>query len=289
MSHLPALAGTPGLGLTAVSTSRQDSARQLATEWGVSHHFTSAADLAYCSDVDLITISVKAPAHRRLIEQLIGAGKPVLCEWPLGVSATETRYLANLLAEHNIRAFVGLQGTAHPVLQETGRLVREGQIGTLLAMTLTGTRASKDPVAESVAYTLHVENGAGMAQILGGHSLAARIVARRRRHRPTHHDQSDRERRSCRRHHCTQCRTAPSTAANGRLDCHHLHEPDDPGDQLRTGRSAAGRPQPCAALPGHTQRPARRHHYSTHTVTGAISVHDVIDSWLPSGPARCRP
>jgi predicted dehydrogenase len=177
VSHLPALTRTPGLRLTAVSTTRPESARQVAAEWGVAHHFSSAADLARCADVDLITISVKAPEHRRLIEQVVGAGKPVLCEWPLGTSASETRYLADLLAARGIPAFVGLQATAHPVLREVGRLVREGYIGNLLAATLTSSRARPNLMPARNAYTLHTENGAGMVQILGGHSIAALATA----------------------------------------------------------------------------------------------------------------
>lgn len=177
VSHLPALTATPGLRLTAVSTSREDSARQLAVKWGVAHHFTSAVDLAHCPDVDLITISVKAPAHRGLIEQVLDAGKPVLCEWPLGTSAAESAYLAGLFADRDVLGSVGLQATAHPVLQQLGRIVRDGGIGTLLAATVTSTRAGKDPLPASSAYTLQTENGAGMAQILGGHSIAALATA----------------------------------------------------------------------------------------------------------------
>lgn len=177
ISHLPALARASGLRLTAVSTSRQESASHAAMKWGAAHHFTSAADLAHCPDVDLVTISVKAPAHRMLIEQVLDAGKPILCEWPLGTSAAESRYLARALTDRGIRAFIGLQATANPVLQQIGRLVRDGRIGPLLTVALTATRASKEPFPEGSVYTLHAENGAGMAEILGGHSLAALATA----------------------------------------------------------------------------------------------------------------
>ncbi|GMA25681.1 hypothetical protein GCM10025864_34400 [Luteimicrobium album] len=116
MSHLPALVATPGLRLTAVSTTREESARRAAERWAAPHHFTTAADLAHCPDVDLITVSVKAPLHRSLIEEVLDAGKPILYEWPLGTSAAESAHLAETLEARGIRAFVALQATAHPVL-----------------------------------------------------------------------------------------------------------------------------------------------------------------------------
>lgn len=173
IAHLPALAATPGLRLTAVSTTRPDSARRSAEAWGADHAFTSAADLAHCPDVDLVTISVKAPAHRALVEAVLDAGKPILCEWPLGTSAAESAYLAGLLAERGLPGFVGLQASVHPVLRQVGRHVRGGALGTLLAVAVSSTRASKDPVPLGSAYTLQAANGAGMVQILGGHALAA--------------------------------------------------------------------------------------------------------------------
>jgi predicted dehydrogenase len=177
VSHLPALVATPGLRLTAVSTTRQESARRAAARWAVPHHFTTAIDLARCPDVDLVTISVKAPLHRSLIEEVLDAGKPILCEWPLGTSAAESAYLAETLEDRGIRAFVALQATAHPVLRQLGTSVRDGQLGTLLAVAVTSTRASKDPLPTGSAYTLRSENGAGMMQILGGHGIAALATA----------------------------------------------------------------------------------------------------------------
>lgn len=177
LAHLPALAATPGLRLTAVSTTRAESARDTAARWGAEHHLTSAAELAHCPDVDLVTISVKAPAHRALIEEVLDAGKPILCEWPLGTSAAESAHLAGLLRERGIPGFIGLQATVHPVLGRIGRHVRDGDLGTLLAVTVASTRASKDPVPVSSAYTLDAANGAGMVQILGGHTLAALATA----------------------------------------------------------------------------------------------------------------
>ncbi|GAB17447.1 hypothetical protein GOEFS_033_00090 [Gordonia effusa NBRC 100432] len=177
VAHLPALTKTPGLRLGAVATSRSESAKQTAEKWGIDRWYTDAADLASDPEVDLITVSVKAPLHRAVIEQIVSAHKPVLCEWPMGVSTAEAIQLAKVFAENHITAFVGLQAAANPVLTQTGRLIAEGRIGTVLSVTARASRASKEPVPASSAYTLDVRSGAGTLEILGGHTLSALFTA----------------------------------------------------------------------------------------------------------------
>ncbi|MFW0789463.1 Gfo/Idh/MocA family protein [Gordonia sp. CPCC 205333] len=177
VAHLPALTKTPGLRLGAIATSRPESAKHAAKKWGIDRWYTDAAHLASDPEVDLITVSVKAPLHRAVIEQIVAARKPVLCEWPMGVSTSEAIQLAELFGENNITAFVGLQAAANPVLVQTGRLVGDGRIGTVLSATVRASRASKEPVPAASAYTLDIRSGAGTLEILGGHALSALFTA----------------------------------------------------------------------------------------------------------------
>ncbi|WP_086828901.1 Gfo/Idh/MocA family protein [Allokutzneria sp. NRRL B-24872] len=177
VSHLPALAGTEGLRVTAVSTSREESAREVAEQWNVPAWHTDAVELAKRDDVDLITVSVKAPLHRSVVEQVVAAGKPVLVEWPMGASPAEAALLAELFESSGTPGFVGLQATVHPVLVELGRRVVDGALGTVVSVAFRSSRASNEPLPASWAYTLQAENGAGMLEILGGHGLSAMLTA----------------------------------------------------------------------------------------------------------------
>jgi predicted dehydrogenase len=72
---VPALKSVGALRLTAVSTTREESASELAALTGADHAFTSAEDLAAYDDVNLVVVAVKVPQHRQLIEQVVAAGK----------------------------------------------------------------------------------------------------------------------------------------------------------------------------------------------------------------------
>ena len=177
MAHLPAIAATPGIQLTAVATSRSESARRIAEETGAGQWFTSATELAACDDVDLVTISVKAPLHRQLVEEVVVAGKPVLCEWPLGVSTQESELIADTASQAGITGFIDLQAMANPTLSRLGQIVGRGTLGTLVSVTVRASRGSKEPIQPAAEYTLDARNGAGTLDILGGHTLAALATA----------------------------------------------------------------------------------------------------------------
>src|SRR5690348_15352313 len=93
-AHLPALAHLDELTVTAVATTRRESARETAGTFGILHFFDSAEELALHPEVDLVVASVKVPAHAAVIRAALAARKHVLSEWPLGADLAEASALA---------------------------------------------------------------------------------------------------------------------------------------------------------------------------------------------------
>jgi predicted dehydrogenase len=63
IAHIPALKALPDFEITAVCTTRQDSAEAAARHYGVPLAFCDAEKLAQDPTVDLVTVSVKVPDH----------------------------------------------------------------------------------------------------------------------------------------------------------------------------------------------------------------------------------
>ena len=63
IAHIPALQELPDFEISAVCTTRQDSADAAARHYGVPLAFCDAEKLARHPDVDLVTVSVKVPDH----------------------------------------------------------------------------------------------------------------------------------------------------------------------------------------------------------------------------------
>ena len=63
IAHIPALKALAEFEISAVCTTRQDSADAAAKHFGVPLAFCDAEKLARHPDVDLVTVSVKVPDH----------------------------------------------------------------------------------------------------------------------------------------------------------------------------------------------------------------------------------
>lgn len=172
--HVPVLGHLDGFALTAVATSREDSARRSAAQFGARHHFTDPAELAACPEVDLVTIAVKAPDHHRMAMIALEAGKHVYCEWPLAANLVEAEEMASLARRKGVQALVGLQSRGAPPLLEARRRLTEGYVGTPIAVRMTcalpggGARRSAEGL-----YVIDRKNGASTLAIQGGHAIDA--------------------------------------------------------------------------------------------------------------------
>ncbi|KAB2352538.1 Gfo/Idh/MocA family protein [Actinomadura rudentiformis] len=173
-THLPALAHLEEFAVTAVATSKPETAREAAAKFGAAHAFTGAADLAAHPDVDLVVVSVKSAGHAEAIRAALAAGKHVYSEWPLGVDATETAELAEAAAAAGVVHAIGLQGYHSPSALFVRDLIAEGRIGRVesAAFITPGDPWGGARIPEVLAWGTDPAAGAGVLTIMVGHALA---------------------------------------------------------------------------------------------------------------------
>ncbi|MFC7622809.1 Gfo/Idh/MocA family protein [Microlunatus sp. GCM10028923] len=171
-AHVPAIAATEGLRVTAVATTREATAKRAAAELGtdVGWH-TDPVALVRDPKVDIVLISVKVPKHRELIMPALEAGKQVLSEWPLGVDTAEATALAEAADRAGVRGFIGFQGRGDPVINQARRLIGDGALGELQALSVRSSRSKGSAISAANAYTLDVSSAAGNLEVHGGHLI----------------------------------------------------------------------------------------------------------------------
>src|SRR6266571_8648638 len=82
-AHIPALRSLPDdFEITALSTSRRESAAAASKLFGVPVAFDNHQELVNSGAVDVVAVTVKVPYHRELATAALDAGKAVYCEWP---------------------------------------------------------------------------------------------------------------------------------------------------------------------------------------------------------------
>src|ERR1700756_3668004 len=127
ISHVPAIKGLPGLKLAALATSNEQSAREAAEAFGADRWFSDPFAMVHDEWIDVVTISVKVPEHRELVQAALEAGKAVYCEAPLGRNVAEAEEMAR--AGHSHHTAIGLQGRLNPAVRRAAQLVASGAIG----------------------------------------------------------------------------------------------------------------------------------------------------------------
>src|SRR5467141_4737980 len=148
-AHIPALKSlSDDFEITALSTSRRESADAAGKHFGVPVAFDNHQDLVNRADVDVVAITVKVPYHLELATAALDAGKAVYCEWPLGNGLSEARILAALAKKKGVLAVVGLQARFAPSVAYVHDLINQGYIGEVLSTSLIGSGMGWGPTVE---------------------------------------------------------------------------------------------------------------------------------------------
>ena len=172
-AHVPALKALPNYELKAVCTAHEDTAKASAAAFGAEHAFHKFSDMTAHPDVDLVVVCVRVPGHRDLVMAGLQAGKPVLCEWPLGKNLAEAEEMAGLASQRSLKTIVGLQARSAPAILYARDLVREGYIGEVLTAHLTCVVQAQLQRGPGRIWQGVRANGANVLTITGGHAIDA--------------------------------------------------------------------------------------------------------------------
>src|SRR5438874_6161906 len=174
-AHIPALMSlSDDFEITALSTSRQESADAASKLFGVRVAFDNHQGLVNSPLVDVVAVTVKVPYHLELATAALDAGKAVYCEWPLGNGLEEAETLAALAKRKGVLAVAGLQARSAPSVAYVRDLIDQGYVGEVFSTTLIGSGMGWGPTVEPFnAYLNDKKNGATMLSIALGHAADA--------------------------------------------------------------------------------------------------------------------
>jgi 1,5-anhydro-D-fructose reductase (1,5-anhydro-D-mannitol-forming) len=102
----------PGFALArnckVVALSRRDlhKAREAAAQYSIPHVFASTEELCRCPEVDAVLVATPNACHLQDVLTAVAAGRPVLCEKPMGMVAEECRRMVE--AAHNAGVLLGV-------------------------------------------------------------------------------------------------------------------------------------------------------------------------------------
>src|SRR5215471_20324805 len=177
-SLLPAVRASADIELTAVCTTRADSAEAARQAWGARLAFDDWHKMVGSPEIDAIAVVVRVPSHYAPTKAALEAGKHVYCEWPLGRTTAGAVELAALAKSKGLVTAVGLQARVNPALMHMKELVGAGFVGEVMAVHVGLLRDGVLSRPSHRTWQRDVELGANTLTIANGHTVdAMRFVA----------------------------------------------------------------------------------------------------------------
>jgi predicted dehydrogenase len=177
-SHLPALQGNPDIELTAVCTTRAETAEEARRVYAARLAFHDYRAMVASPEIDAVAVVVRVPSHFEPTKAAIEAGKHVYTEWPLGRTTSEAEELTALAQGKGVHTCVGLQARVSPALMHMKERIDAGHVGDVTAVTVRMLREGVLARRSDRTWQRDVELGANTLTISYGHTIdALRYVA----------------------------------------------------------------------------------------------------------------
>ena len=172
-SHFPALLASPDVELTAVCTTRPESAEEARRAFGAKLAFHDFRAMVSSPEIDAVAVVVRVPSHYEPTKVAIEAGKHVYTEWPLGRTTAEAEELATLAHAKGVQTAVGLQSRVSPALLYVKELIDAGYVGEVLSCHVNTMRDGALERPSSRTWQRDASLGANTLTIANGHVIDA--------------------------------------------------------------------------------------------------------------------
>ena len=136
---------SPLVDLYAVGSRSGEKARQTAEEHGIPTHHASYEDVLDDPVVEAVFITLPNHLHLEWIRRAADAGKHILCEKPLTLTADEAREAADYAAAKGVLLMEAFMYRFHPRWLRVRELAATGHIGAVTAIHTAFSYNNADP------------------------------------------------------------------------------------------------------------------------------------------------
>ena len=142
---IPAMKDAAAARLVAIASRDASRAKAVAQEFGVPRHFGSYEALLADPGIDAVYVPLPNRLHVEWSERALEAGKHVLCEKPLCMTAKEVATLIRARERTGRHIEEAFSYRNHPQWARIGELLASGAIGTPRAVQCTMAKQFLDP------------------------------------------------------------------------------------------------------------------------------------------------
>ena len=165
----PAIQAASNCDVVAIASRDGGRAAAAARELGIPESYGTYEDLLAAENVDAVYIPLPNDMHAEWVAKAAAAGKHILCEKPLAMSADQASEMVGVCADAGVKLQEAFMYRHHPTWVEAVRLVRSGAIGDLRAVQSWFSYFNDDPTN----IRNRVGNGGGAVMDIGCYNINA--------------------------------------------------------------------------------------------------------------------
>lgn len=158
-SVVPQMQASERAEVVAVASRSPEKALAFASEFRVPNACESYEELLRRDDIDAVYIPLPPAMHCEWTLRAAEAGKHVLCEKPLGVSAADVRQMIDACLQHQVVLLDGTMWYHTSRAQEMKKLAANGSLGVLTQITSAFTFPGDVLAADDVRYSMTLGGG----------------------------------------------------------------------------------------------------------------------------------
>jgi predicted dehydrogenase len=163
----PAIQRAANSDVVAIASRDADRARAAAAELDIPTAYGSYEELLAADDVDALYIPLPNDMHAEWTFKAAEAGKHILCEKPLAMTADEAATMSKACDAAGVKLQEAFMYRHHPTWVETKRIVDSGEIGELQAIQSWFSYFNDDPTN----IRNRMENGGGAMMDIGCYNV----------------------------------------------------------------------------------------------------------------------
>jgi predicted dehydrogenase len=143
---IPGMQAANCCDIRAIASRELSKAEQAATALGIPQAYGSYEELLADPDIEAVYNPLPNHLHVSVSIQALEAGKHVLCEKPIALTAAEGQQLVDAAAQHpELKVMEAFMYRHHPQWQKARQLVQDGEIGTLKTIQSLFSYHNVDP------------------------------------------------------------------------------------------------------------------------------------------------
>lgn len=169
--HIPGFQHHPRTELVAVYHHDLGKAKAIADTYHIPHAYNQLEKLLKLPEVDAVSIATPPFLHYEMAKQVLEAGKHLLLEKPMTVTAEETRELYHLAKQKGVSAIADFEFRFVPAWQLFAEYLEQGYVGNIRLIKIDWLVTSRANPERPWNWYAQQEKGGGALGAIGSHAF----------------------------------------------------------------------------------------------------------------------